>query len=115
MTRNYITFTNEHVPKILSGDKYKTVRYDWNPFDMPIHGDLVDLKDGYGNKFAEAEVLDVHRTTIESFANRDHFGHRNYENAEEMIRHMGQFYDDELVPGSAVYVLTFDLSERERR
>lgn len=114
MTRDYIKFTNEHVPKILSGDKYKTVRYNWSPSDMPTRGDLIDLKDGFGNKFAEAQVLDTHRTTIESFANREHFGHRNYEDADEMIRHMQTFYDEELGPGSAVYVLTFDLSEREQ-
>jgi hypothetical protein len=111
MARDYIKFTNEHVPKILSGEKIQTVRYGWDVSDIPTRGDLVDLRDGDGDTFAKAEVFDHYRTDIESFAAKEHFGHRNYEDADDMIRHMNQFYDDELTPKSEVFVLGFHVNE----
>lgn len=107
MTRDYIAFEDEHTEQILNGDKYETVRCGWD--DYPKVGDLVDLRDENRDVFAEAEIADVRNETIHHFANRTHHGHRNYEDSEEMVEHLNEYYSDEMDEGTIITVITFDV------
>ena len=111
MTRNYITFDNDHVQDILDGKKYETVRYGWEQYPTP--GDLIDLRDGYGNVFAEAEVADVREETINYFVTHDHHGHRDYEDVDEMVEHMNKYYSEDMDRSTIITVITFDVKHHE--
>ena len=108
MTRNYIKFDNDHVEEILEGDKYQTVRYGWD--DWPTVGNLVDLRDGDGDVFAEAEIEDVHRETIHHFCQYDHHGHRNYDDPEEMVEHLDEYYSDDMDRSTIITTITFNIN-----
>jgi len=107
MTRNYIKFKDEHVHSILTNEKHQTVRYGWQNY--PNIGDLVDLRDADGDVFAEAEITNVHRETIQYFSEHTHSGHRDYSSPEEMVDHIDQYYSDNLEPDSIITVITFEV------
>lgn len=109
MTRDYIAFTDFHVPQILNGEKYLTVRYGWE--EGFASGEIVNLVDGDRNKFGEGRILWTTTMNIEEFVKQDFDGHVKYRDVNHMIRNMETFYDDELTPESEVIVISFDLVE----
>lgn len=112
MSRDYAAFDSRYIFPILNREKYLTVRYGWDEEELPYPGQTIDLVDSdTGEVFAEATVWWTCNLTIHQFAVRDFEGHRQYEDAEEMCRHMAQFYDADLTPETEVTVMRFDIND----
>lgn len=107
MTRGYIAFADYHVPKILNGEKWLTVRYDWDREP----GNYVDLVDGNREKFGMAKIVETVDMTIEEFVERGFDGHMKYDSPEHMVENMETFYNNDLSSDTEVTVISFGLVE----
>lgn len=103
-----ISFDSKYVEDIKSGDKYRTVRYDWGR-DIE-RGDVVELVDGDREVFETATIKSVIKTNIVSFANVSPPGHKEYNSPEDMAEHMEEYYPNINI-GSEVTAIRFNVHE----
>ena len=103
-----IPFDSKYVEDIKSGDKYRTVRYDWGR-DIE-RGDIVELVDGDREVFETATIKSVIKTNIVSFANVSPPGHKQYNSPKEMVEYMEEYYSN-IDVDSEVTAIRFDINE----
>jgi len=86
-----IPFINKYVNPILAGEKWLTVRYDWEEY--PDEGEEVWLIDSTKDeKIVRAIVQWKTKITIKEFVDKEWAGHENYVDAEHMTRALKHFY-----------------------
>ena len=88
-----IPFDSEHISNIITGKKTLTVRYRWDDRRLPQRGEKLEFVDsGNSVKFADAYTTSVHSMEVWEFASQEWDGHRNYDNAYEMCKHLEYYY-----------------------
>ena len=86
----YLKFYNEHVSRILRGEKVLTVRLN---LDRRIkEGDEVELRDGDNVAFATAKIADRKKITARSFVDSRINGHKTYNTFSSFEHEMNKYY-----------------------
>ena len=101
---HYLRFADEYVDALLSGDKTATARIGFErDFDR---GDVVDLIDESGDKFAEATIDVVFEGPVEEVVRRG-FGHYEAVDPADLVERLREHYTDDVTRDTTVsaYVL----------
>jgi hypothetical protein len=104
----YLKFNDEYVRDIVEHEKRTTWRVDARKDILP--GDPINLiSDELGN-FGSAEIVWVKHTSIEYLTDEDEKWHESYDNTEERLEALEEFYPDKsLLPTTAATVIRFEL------
>lgn len=87
----YIRFDNRHVGNVIDRQKRATIRKG-EPF--VDRGDVVDLKTGHGNVFAQAEITNVLLKKAYEIPRIDFEYHRDYHSYPDFVSSMSDYYDE---------------------
>lgn len=104
----HLRFAEKHVPKILEGEKWVTVRY--NPFNFSPQ-DSVRLMTEDGERFAIASIYGVYEMTVRKYVRWSPNGHRDYHNTAEACKALNDYYSDQIGPETDITILFFSLKK----
>ncbi|MCG1008242.1 ASCH domain-containing protein [Halorubrum lacusprofundi] len=95
-----LAFADEHVPRILSGQKTATIRLD---LDSRIQlGRSVTFVDSERERFATAVVDDRGYERLAVLARQGVPGHKQYEQPADLVAEMHEYYPDRRVTGDTL-------------
>lgn len=97
-----LVFDDSHVPRIASGGKTTTIRY--NPSNKISEGDKVDLVYEDGEPFKTVTIDSIDKMWPEDIVDCDIEGHRGYEDKDEFKSAMSEYYDKIEEMGTAEFM-----------
>lgn len=101
--RYHLKYADQHVPRILNGEKHRTVRLSGYAWDLP-EGDTLVLRDEDGLKVGTAPIEAVRETTVEAFVRDGPAGHVAYSSVAEFVAQMNEYYPNETVTAETTVV-----------
>ena len=101
-----LKFADEHVDAILAGEKTATIRLDLVGDALP-EGEPFQLADESGDPFARAVVENRSWTTVAMAAKIEFDGHRRYEDSDELIEELEEYYPDHDIDWSTTVELVY--------
>lgn len=109
MTVQKIKFYEDLVEDMKNGNKFQTIRYDWNEYPK-IGEEINAISTQKGDIFAHIKITDLEFLSVEECANRNLEGHQNYESPEQLLKDMQKYYDNILVSDDVI-LFTFEVTE----
>ena len=109
--RKPLKFKPHLVRLILEESKTST----WRLFDDKnlTKGDRLDLiNSDTGQKFAQAEIIDLKEKPLSEITATDNQGHKEYSNTNALISHFREYYGEGVTSGSLFKIIEFKLLRR---
>ena len=103
-----LKFAHNLVGKILDGSKMVTWRL-FDDKDLGMGDQLEFIDSDSGEKFAEAEITNVHEKKLREVQERDFEGHEKYKNKEEMLETYRRYYGDKVSWDAVIKIIEFKL------
>lgn len=106
MTVTKITFADEFKSDLINGTKTQTLRY--NLTEVPEVGDelTVYLADS-SEKIGSVTITNIESLRVSEVPERTFTGHRNYKNTQELLEHLGNYYNDTITPNDTLTLISF--------
>lgn len=106
-----IAFDDDHIERILTGEKTVTVRYEFEPDLAPM--ERVQLVTADGEAFATARVTTQCELRADWIAYGVFAGHRTYKTTQDLLDELAGYYPDaEFRPGTVLDVLAFQVERQ---
>lgn len=103
----YLRFADEHTDAILEGDKTATIRFGVR--DRFGVGRVIELVDESDRPFATAVVTSIQRRTAGEIASSRLAGHRSYDDVDDLLTHLGRYYDHVFDAATTFTVIRFQV------
>lgn len=101
-----LKFDNSHIDAIIDGKKTVTIRLDLVGSQLR-EGELFLVGDEDGDPVAEAVVENRSWTTVSTAAKMSFDGHREYEDSDELIEELEQYYPEHDIDWSTSVELVY--------
>ncbi|MBU2616494.1 MAG: ASCH domain-containing protein [Nanoarchaeota archaeon] len=102
-----IKFAQPLIPLILSRQKSTTWRIN-DEKDLTV-GETIDLLNALGEKFGQAEILNVKDTKFDDLNSEDKEGHESFLSDEDMYNTYSRYYSFRVVPETKLKIIKFKL------